>query len=70
MEEEALRADQLVTVYRKIRAAIDERETAYKEEIGKLKGQLDQLVPSCWKSATRRTSIACGPLWGPLRDGR
>jgi hypothetical protein len=41
MEEEALRADQLVTVYRKIRAAIDERETAYKEEIGKLKGQLD-----------------------------
>jgi hypothetical protein len=43
MEEEALRADQLVSVYRKIRAAIDEREDAHKEEIGKLKGQLDMV---------------------------
>jgi hypothetical protein len=41
MELKDVPADKLVAVYRKIRAAIDEREAAHKEEIGALKGQLD-----------------------------
>jgi hypothetical protein len=34
-------ADTLVSIYRKIRAVIDEKETAHKGEVGELKGQLD-----------------------------
>ena len=34
-------ADKLVSVYRKIRAAIDEREAEHKEAISELKGQLE-----------------------------
>ncbi len=41
MELKDVPADKLVAVYRKIRAAIDEREAAHKEEVGALKGQLD-----------------------------
>jgi hypothetical protein len=41
MELKDVPADKLVAVYRKIRAAIDEREAAHKEEVGALKSQLD-----------------------------
>jgi hypothetical protein len=41
MELKDVPADRLVKVYRKIRAAIDEKEAAHKEEVGTLKGQLD-----------------------------
>ena len=41
MEEETLPADRLVAVYRKIRAVIDEKEAAHKEEINDLKEKLD-----------------------------
>ena len=41
MEQDALPADKLVEVYRKIRAAIDEKEAAHKEEVGNLKQQLE-----------------------------
>lgn len=34
-------ADKLVSIYRKIRGAIDEKEAAHKEEIGALKEHLD-----------------------------
>lgn len=34
-------ADKLVSIYRKIRAAMDEKEAAHKEEIGALKEHLD-----------------------------
>jgi hypothetical protein len=41
MELKDVPADRLVAVYRKIRAAIDEKEAAHKEEVGTLKSQLD-----------------------------
>jgi len=41
MADNALPADKLVAVYRKIRAAIDEKEAAHKDEITTLKEQLD-----------------------------
>ena len=41
MQEDTLPADKLVAVYRKIRAAIDEKEAAHKEVISDLKMQLD-----------------------------
>ncbi len=41
METDGMTADKLVSVYRKIRGAIDEKESAHKEEIGELKAQLD-----------------------------
>ena len=41
MDVDALTADKLVGVYRKIRAAIDEKEAAHKEAITALKEQLD-----------------------------
>jgi len=43
MEDNALPADKLVAVYRKIRAVIDKKEEAHKEEIGNLKTQLDKV---------------------------
>ena len=43
MEDINLPADKLVMVYRKIRAAIDEKEEAHKAEIGKLKEQMEQV---------------------------
>lgn len=46
-----LTADKLVTVYRKIRAAIDEKEEAHKTEVAALREQLDlvsaQLLDLC-----------------------
>jgi hypothetical protein len=46
-----LTADKLVTVYRKIRAAIDEKEDAHKKEVTELREQLDlvgsQLLDIC-----------------------
>lgn len=51
MEDTPLPADKLVHVYRRIRAAIDEKEAAHKEEIGQLKEHLDvvtaQLLDIC-----------------------
>lgn len=44
MDVDALPADKLVSVYRKIRAAIDEREAAHKEAVAVLKGQLDVIT--------------------------
>jgi hypothetical protein len=41
VSEDALPADQLVAVYRKIRDAIDAKETAHKAEIEGLKEKLD-----------------------------
>ena len=41
MELTDIPADRLVSIYRKIRAVIDEKEAAHKEEIGELKSQLD-----------------------------
>ena len=41
MEDEAIPADKLVAVYRRIRAAIDEKEEQHAKEIGELKGKLD-----------------------------
>jgi hypothetical protein len=41
MELEDVPADKLVSIYRKIRTAIDEKEAAHKEAVGELKGQLD-----------------------------
>jgi hypothetical protein len=41
MELKDVPADRLVAAYRKIRAAIDEKEAAHKEEVGTLKSQLD-----------------------------
>lgn len=41
MELKDVPADKLVAVYRKIRAAIDEREAEHKAEISGLKSQLD-----------------------------
>lgn len=41
MEEPALPADKLVSVYRKIRDAINEKEAAHKAEIEELKEQLN-----------------------------
>jgi len=43
MAEDTLPADKLVAVYRKIRAVIDEKEAAYKEEMSALKEQLDEV---------------------------
>jgi hypothetical protein len=34
-------ADKLVSIYRKIRGVIDEKEAAHKAEVGELKGHLD-----------------------------
>lgn len=42
--EEDLTADKLVSVYRQIRGAIDEREAHHKAEITALKGQLDTIT--------------------------
>jgi hypothetical protein len=39
-----LPVDELVRIYRKIREAVAEREEAFKEEIGALKGQLDTVA--------------------------
>ena len=39
-----LPVDELVRIYRKIRDALAEREEAFKEEIGILKGQLDTVA--------------------------
>lgn len=51
MEEEAIPADKLVAVYRRIRAAIEEREEAHAQEIGVLKEKLelvsDKLLKIC-----------------------
>lgn len=44
MADDTLPADKLVAVYRKIRAAIDDKEAAHKEEIGALKAQMDQVA--------------------------
>lgn len=41
MELKDVPADKLVSIYRKIRAVIDEKEAAHKEEIGALKAHLD-----------------------------
>ena len=41
MELADVPADKLVAVYRKIRAAMDEKEAAHKEEMKDLKGHLD-----------------------------
>jgi len=41
MELKDVPADKLVAIYRKIRAAIDEREAEHKAEIGDLKDQLN-----------------------------
>lgn len=41
MELKDVPADKLVAIYRKIRAVIDEKEAAHKDEIGELKSQLD-----------------------------
>lgn len=41
MELKDVPVDTLVSVYRKIRDAVDEREARHKEEIGELKQQLD-----------------------------
>jgi hypothetical protein len=40
MADDAMPADKLVAVYRKIRAVIDEKEAAHKDEITSLKDQL------------------------------
>lgn len=51
MEDEAIPADKLVAVYRRIRAAIEEREEAHAQEIGTLKEKLemvsDKLLKIC-----------------------
>lgn len=51
MEEEAIPADKLVAVYRRIRAAIEEREEEHQKEIGVLKEKLemvsDKLLKIC-----------------------
>ena len=51
MEELAIPADRLVAVYRRIRAAIDEREEAHTQEINTLKEKLemvsDKLLKIC-----------------------
>lgn len=39
-----LPVDELVRIYRKIRSAVEEREEAFKNEIGALKGQLDTVA--------------------------
>jgi hypothetical protein len=41
MDLKEVPADKLVSIYRKIRAAMDEKEAAHKEEIGALKEHLD-----------------------------
>lgn len=41
MELKDVSADKLVSVYRKIRAAMDEKEAAHKEEMAELKGHID-----------------------------
>lgn len=41
MELNDVPADKLVSIYRKIRAVIDEKEAAHKEELGELKKHLD-----------------------------
>ena len=43
MSDGSIPADKLVSAYRKIRAAIDEREEAHKVEVGTLKEQLDMI---------------------------
>lgn len=51
MEEEAIPADKLVAAYRRIRAAIEEREAEHAKEIEVLKGKLetvsDRLLKIC-----------------------
>ena len=51
MEEEAIPADKLVAVYRRIRAAIEEREEAHAQAIGTIKEKLelvaDKLLKTC-----------------------
>ena len=46
METEQLSADKLAAIYRRIRAAIDAKEEAHKQEIEELKGQLDAVSQS------------------------
>lgn len=41
MELKDVPADKLVSIYRKIRVVIDEKEAAHKEELGELKKHLD-----------------------------
>lgn len=41
MEMKDVPADKLVSVYRKIRAAMDEKEAAHKEEMAELKAHID-----------------------------
>jgi hypothetical protein len=41
MTTDALPADRLVAIYRRIRGVIDEKENAHKEEIARLKSDLD-----------------------------
>lgn len=43
MEDEDIPADKLVAVYRRIRAAIEEREDAHAKEIGVLKEKLEMV---------------------------
>lgn len=43
MSDDAVPADKLVAVYRKIRGVIDEKEAAHKEEVGQLREQLDTI---------------------------
>jgi hypothetical protein len=51
MEDEVIPADKLVAVYRRIRAAIDEKETEHAKEIAVLKDKLelvsDKLLKIC-----------------------
>ena len=51
MENEAIPADRLVAVYRRIRAAIDEKEAEHAKEVGELKEKLelisDKLLKLC-----------------------
>jgi len=44
MEDEAIPADKLVAVYRRIRAAIEEREEAHTQEINTLKEKLEMVA--------------------------
>lgn len=44
MDEAPLTADKLVSIYRKIRDAVNEKEEAHKVEIAELKAQLDAVT--------------------------
>lgn len=48
--------DELVRVYRKIRAAIDEREEAFKNEVGALKEKLDAVSTALLDACNRQNA--------------